>query len=133
MKRGAALILAVLLLAAQKGDAPLRVKAFLCFKEGRNYCASRSQIGYEPARVRIEVYLPQNRENRAVGYGLLCDNFIVAESRGELAGDSDPPMLFVEHPDISAGDCYGVAKLARADGTVHEARSERIRIMALHD
>jgi hypothetical protein len=130
VKRITLLLLAMLFCMAQSGDAPLHIKAFYCEKSGADYCGKRLRSGFEPARIRLEVYLSQHSDNRAIGYGLECDGWIVAESRGDLDGHGDPPLLFVEHREISAGHCIGVARLARRDGTVITARSEPVVILS---
>ena len=114
MWRGAALIVAVLFLAAQKGDGPLHVKAFYCEKANNDYCGKRSHSGFEPARIRLEVYITPHPANREIIYGLRCAG---EDAPRAVSGpyDLDPrqAFLFVEHPWIEAGQCYGVAQLVR--------------------
>lgn len=130
MKRAALLtILAFCCLALKDDQGTVRIKAFVCEKSGVDYCGKRHRAGIEPARVRLEVYLRQHPDNRAVGYGLDCDGEIVAESRGELDGEGDPPLLFVEHRDISSGHCFGLARLARRNGEVFTARDGPLTIL----
>lgn len=121
MTRALALIVAVLMLAMQKGDAPVRIKAFVCFKEGRDYCATRAQSGFEPARIRLEAYLKQIPDITDMQYGLVCAGEDEPRARSVVDLSLGPaPVYTVEHPDIAAGRCLGVAVLYKRDGTTNQ-------------
>jgi hypothetical protein len=118
MRRIALLLLCVVTLMAQKADGPLHVKAFVCAPANRDLCGKRSRSGFEPARIRLEVYISPHPENRQVIYGLRCTG---DDEPRAVSGpyDLDPrqAFLFVEHPDVGSGQCYGVAQLARVAHT----------------
>lgn len=122
--------MAVLMLAMQKGDAPVHIKAFVCFKEGRDYCGKRARSGFEPARIRLEAYLKQIPDMTDMQYGLVC----AGEDEPRAASVVDlsfgpAPVYFVEHPDIGAGTCYGVAVLYRRNEKPISARSDPVLIL----
>lgn len=128
MRTALLLTLAVLASVAQRADeSPLRVRAGIC-KDRK--CMERSQVAFAPARVSVQVYLGQHPGNRALAYGLQCDGVTVAESQAQVDGESDPPLFLREFVDVDAGDCLAVATLARADGSQHTARSERLLIQS---
>lgn len=130
MKRAGLLLLALLFCMAQKGDSPVHIKAFVCFKEGRDYCGRRARSGFEPARIRLEAYLKQIPDITDMQYGIVCAD--EDEPRAVSVVDlalGPAPVYFVEHPYISAGFCYGVAVVYRRDGKPLVARSEPIRIL----
>jgi hypothetical protein len=118
---------ALLLIAlAQKGDGhaldPLRIKAMLCEKEGRDYCGKRTaKVLFEPARVRLEVLFAPHPDNREIIYGLRCEG---EDEPRAISGPYDvlPTdfLLIVEHRGIGEGVCFGVAQLARVHGETIE-------------
>jgi hypothetical protein len=132
LTRALALIVAVFMLAAQKGDGPpVRIKAFVCFKEGRDYCGKRARSGFEPARIRLEAYLKQIPDVTDMQYGLVCagEDAPRAYSVVDLARGTAPAYA-VEHPDIGAGTCYGVAVLYRRNEKPISARSDPVLILS---
>jgi hypothetical protein len=141
MIRPLVLLVAVFMLAAQKGDAgldPLRIKIMICEKEGRDYCGKRTaKVAFEPARVRLEVLFAPHPDNREIIYGLRCEG---EEEPRAVSGPYDilPTdfLLMVEHRDIGAGICFGVAQLARVkDGQVTRlnAQDGPVRVLAVLD
>jgi hypothetical protein len=138
MARVLAFLIIVVCCLAQRGDAalePLRIKALICERGGvgdRDVCGKRTaKQAFEPARIRLEVYFAPHPDNRSIRYGLLC------------AGEDDPRaesgpydvlptdfLLFVEHPNIAAGDCFGVAVLGRANEPPIWAKDGPLRILS---
>lgn len=131
MKRAALLLACVLLLAMQKGDGPLHIKAFYCEKQNNDYCGKRSRSGFEPARIRLEAYISQIPDVTDMQYGIVCagEDEPRAVSVVDLSGPGIGPMYFVEHKDIEAGTCYGVAVVYFRDGKTISARSDPVLIL----
>lgn len=131
VKRIAFLLLAVTALAMQKGDAPLRIKAFVCEREGKDPCGKRLRQGFEPVRVRLEAYVSRIPNIVDLSYGLVCQDEDEARAHSVVDLSWGPaPVYFVEHRDITAGFCWGAAILYTRDGSTITARSEPIRILA---
>jgi hypothetical protein len=126
MARAVALGAILLIAICQRGDGhaldPLRIRAMLCEKSGNDYCGKRTaKVLFEPARVRLEVLFAPHPDNKEIIYGLRCEG---EEEPRAISGPYEvlPTdfLLLVEHRDIGAGTCFGVAQLARVHGEAVE-------------
>jgi hypothetical protein len=132
MKRIALLALAVFVGLGQKGDSGVRIKAFVCEKDGRDYCGKRHRQGFEPSRIRLEAYLRHDVGATDMQYGIVCAGEDEPRARSIVDLTLGPsPVYAVEHPDIAAGECWGVAVVYRRNQEPLVAKSEPIRILAL--
>lgn len=101
-------------------ETAIRVSAAIC----RNRtCTERAIVGFEPARVDVQVYVPLDGRNRRLTYGLVCEDGVVAQSATQLNGTSDPPLFVQTYRDVGAGECQAMAVVDRIDGSRQTGRS----------
>jgi hypothetical protein len=114
------LIVAALISLWSADAKPMRVSAAIC----RNRtCTERAIVGFEPARVDVQVYVPLDGRNRRLTYGLACEDGVVAQSATQLNGTSDPPLFVQTYRDVGAGECQAMAVVDRIDGSRQTGRS----------
>jgi hypothetical protein len=118
---------AVLLCALVAADVvrPLRVTAALCQNRA---CTERSLVGFEPARVDLQIGVPLDARNRRLTYGLVCDAEVVRESSVGLDGHTDAPLFVQTYRDVGAGECQVMAVVYRSDGSRETGRSVTLLI-----
>jgi hypothetical protein len=131
VKRGAALIVAVLMLAMQQGDGKPSARASIC--QNRE-CSKSSGQGFEPATIRVTYAVPKHKDNRLAEFGVYCSSGYEAVSRWPLDGEREVmPVFIVSYRDMAAGECTAVIAVLRSDGSILEGKSQAVRVLAVLD
>lgn len=127
MRRIALLIVAVCMLAMQKGDAVPSARASIC---GNSDCTRTSQQGFAPAIVRVSYFVPVHAENRHAQFGLVCEEY-ESVSAWQLDGEQEKiPSWIVTYRDVPAGQCRPAIVVIRRDGSQQSARGDPVLILS---
>jgi hypothetical protein len=131
VKRGAALIVAVFMLAMQQGDGKPSARASICLNKE---CSRTSGQGFEPATIRVTYAVPKHKDNRLAEFALFCSSGAEHRSRWQLDGEKEViPTWIVTYRDIWAGECQAVIAVLRSDGSILEGKSAPVRVLAVLD
>ena len=127
MIRALALIVAVFMLALQKGDAVPSARASIC---GNTDCTRTSQQGFAPAIVRVSYFVPVHAENRHAQFGLVCAQY-ESLSAWQLDGEQEKiPAWIVTYRDVPEGTCRAAIVVIRRDGSQQSGRSDPLLILS---
>jgi hypothetical protein len=125
MRRIPLLILAVLMLAAQKGDSLPSARASVCLNAE---CSRTGTVGSAPATVQVSFYIPRHADNRSAAFGLQCEAY-ERHSGWTLDGEKEAsPAWIVRYRDVPAGRCIAALVVRKADGSDVHAKSGEILI-----
>lgn len=126
MRRIPLLIVAVLMLAMQKGDGPT-ARASVCLDRE---CRKTSAQGFEPATVRVSYFVPRHAENAHAQFGLVCAQY-ESVSAWQLDGENEViPSWLVTYRDVPDGECRAAIIVIRRDGSNLSARSDPVLILS---
>jgi hypothetical protein len=131
MIRPLVLLVAVFMLAAQKGDGRPSARASICTNKD---CSRTSGQGFEPATIRVTYAVPKHVDNRLAEFGVYCSSGYEAVSRWPLDGEREVmPVFIVSYRDMAAGECTAVIAVLRSDGSILEGKSQAVRVLAVLD
>jgi hypothetical protein len=131
MIRPLVLLVAVFMLAAQKGDGKPSARASICTNKE---CSRTSGQGFEPATIRVTYAVPKHQDNRLAEFALFCSSGAEHRSRWQLDGEKEViPTWIVTYRDIWAGECQAVITVLRSDGSILEGKSQAVRVLAVLD